>query len=55
VGYDSVHSQLVQSIFLDAHVVGQLVDDRDPDLVLEFGRVGEVLDQGAAEERDLGR
>ena len=51
----SVHAEVVQPVVVDAQVVGQLVDDRDPDLVLQFGRIGEILQQGGLEERDLVR
>ena len=39
----SVDAQLVQSRLRNAKVVGQLVDHRDPDLMLQLGRIREIL------------
>src|SRR6478672_9712538 len=47
--------QLVEAVFVDPEVVGELVEDGDPDLLLQLGRVGERLDQGPPEDRDLVR
>src|SRR5690348_9704811 len=48
-------SELVQPVLVDPEVVGELVEDRDPDLLLELPRVGERLDEGPPEDRDLVR
>ena len=42
-------------LVVDAEVVGELVDDRDPDLVGKVVRVGEVLLERQPEERDAVR
>jgi len=34
-------TQLLQPILIDPEIVGQLVEDGDPDLPLQLGRVGE--------------
>ena len=47
-----VHAEVVQPVVVDAEVVGELVDDRDPDLVGEVVRVGEVGLQRQPEQRD---
>src|SRR5215210_2183896 len=49
-------SQLVEPVLVDAEIVRQLVQDRDPDLPLELLRVvAELLDERPAEDRDLVR
>jgi hypothetical protein len=48
----SVDAQLAESVLVDAEVVGQFVDHRDPDLVGEVVGVREVLLEGEPEERD---
>src|SRR5262245_25849035 len=47
--------ELVEPVLVDAEVVGELVEDRDPDLLLELRRVGERLHERLAEDRDLVR
>ena len=48
-----VDAQLGEAVLvLDAQVVGELVEDRDPDLVREVVGVGEVLLEGQPEEHD---
>src|SRR5437773_2265315 len=47
--------ELVQAVLVDSEVVGELVQDCDPDLLLELLRVGERLDERPAEDRDLVR
>ena len=42
----------MQTFVVDPEVMGELVDDRDPDLVGEVVRVGEVRLEGQTEERD---
>ena len=48
----SVDAELLEAVVVDAEVVGELVDHRDPDLVLEVERVREVLLERQAEDRD---
>ena len=43
----------MQPVVVDPEMVGKLVDDRDPDLLLEVARVREVLLQRQPEQRDL--
>ena len=50
-----LHPQLVEPVVVDAQVVGELVEDRDPDLVREVVEVGEVLLERDPEEADLVR
>src|SRR5581483_8217190 len=50
---ESAIAELVQARLVDAEVVRKLVEDRDPDLALQRGRiVPEVLDQRATVDRD---
>ena len=48
----SVDPELGEALVIDAQVVGQLVDDRDPDFVGEVVGVREVLLEREAEEDD---
>ena len=48
----SVDAELVEALVVDAEVMGELVDDRDPDLVREVIGVGEVLLEWQPKERD---
>src|SRR6185437_4701247 len=50
-----VVTQLLEAALVDAEVVGQLVEDGYPDLLLELGRVGKRLYQGFSVDRDLVR
>src|SRR5437764_108947 len=45
--------QLVEPVLVDPEVVGELVEDGDPDLLLELGRVREGLGERLSEDRDL--
>src|SRR5882672_5103585 len=47
--------ELVEAVLVDPEVVGQLVEDRDPDLLFELLGVREGLRQRLAEDRDLVR
>ena len=48
----SVDAELLEPVVVDAEVVGELVDDRHPDLVGEVVGVGEVLLERQPEEGD---
>src|SRR2546421_317426 len=48
-------AQVAQPVVVDAEVVADLVDHRDPDLVGEVGLVARPLAQRSAEDRDLVR
>src|SRR4051794_988321 len=45
--------ELVEPVLVDAEVVGELVQDRDPDLLGQFLRVGKGGDERPAVDRDL--
>ena len=47
-----VDAEVVEPVVVDAEVVGQLVDDRDPDLLGEVVGVGEVGFERQSEQRD---
>src|SRR5438477_10272335 len=47
--------ELVEPVLVDPEVVGELVEDGDPDLLLELGRVREGLRERLSEDRDLVR
>ena len=51
----SFEAELLEPVVVDAEVVGELVDDRDPDLVGEVVRVREVLLEREPEQADLVR
>src|SRR6476660_5118355 len=52
----STVTQRLEPVFVDPKVVGELVEDGDPDLVLHLpGVVPELLLEGPAVDRDLGR
>src|SRR5579864_7073175 len=44
--------EVVEPVLVEPEVVRDLVEDRDPDLLLELGRVGKRLDEGQAEDPD---
>src|ERR1700756_4493810 len=46
--------ELVQPVFVDPEIVGELVEDGHADLVLELGRFGKRLHQRPAEDADAG-
>src|SRR5215210_575228 len=50
-----VIAELLDPVLVEAEVVGELVEDGDPDLPLELVRVRKRLDERAAEDRDLVR
>src|SRR6266576_2522974 len=45
-------TEVVEPVFVDPEVVGDLVQYRDPDLGLELGRVRKGLDERQAEDAD---
>src|SRR5882757_3258648 len=45
--------QVFEPVLVDAEVVGELVQDGDPDLLLQLGRVGKGLHKRLSEDRDL--
>jgi hypothetical protein len=45
-------TEVVEPVFVDPEVVGDLVQHRDPDLRLELGRVRKGLDERQAEDAD---
>src|SRR3954470_5746906 len=47
--------ELVEPVLVDPEVVRELVQDGDPDLLLELRGVGERLRERPAEDRDLVR
>src|SRR4051794_36489990 len=50
----SVVAELFEAVLVDPEIVRQLVENGDPDLLLELGRiVAELLDQRHAVDRDL--
>ena len=51
----SIEPELVQSIVVDAEVVRELVDDREPDFLGEVVGIGEVVLEREPEEGDLVR
>jgi hypothetical protein len=48
----SVDPQLVEAVVVDPEVVRQLVDDGDPDLLGQVVRIGKVLLERQAKQRD---
>ena len=55
LAHPSVEPELLEAVVVDAQVVGQLVDDRHPDLVGKVVGVGEVLLERDPEQADLVR
>src|SRR5665213_2715285 len=47
--------ELVEPVLVDPEVVGELVEDRDPDLLLEVAGVRKCLHERLSEDRDLVR
>lgn len=47
---DSVDAKLVESIVIDTQVMGEFVDDGDPDLVGQVVRIRKVGLEGQAEQ-----
>src|SRR5213079_1675342 len=45
-------AEFVETVLVEPEVVGELVQDGDPDLLLELPLVGERLDEGLAEDAD---
>src|SRR3954449_6069142 len=44
--------ELVEAVLVEAEVVRELVEDGDPDLLLELGGIGKRLDEREAEDAD---
>src|SRR4026207_405303 len=51
----SVVAEVGEPVLVHAEVVRQLVEDRDPDLLPELCRIGEILLERTPVDRDLGR
>ena len=47
-----IDAELAEAVVIDAEVMGELVDDRQPDLVGEVVRIREILLEREAEQRD---
>src|SRR4029077_17972005 len=46
-------SELVQPFLVDPEIMGQLMENRDSDLLFQFLWIRKRRDQGSAEDRDL--